>query len=244
MNPKRDTVPVTHETRRRDGDLEQRSVALDGPSAAGKSTLARRAAKHFGLVYVDTGALYRCIAYNALKNDQDPNDEGGVVKLLPGIRLEMFYDESGLQRMILSGEDVTNLIRTPEISICASDISALPPVREFLLSMQREMAEKYDVVMDGRDIGTVVLPYAGLKVFVTADTSVRARRRFLELQERGVETTLDEVEKDLSMRDRNDSSRAAAPLRVAEGAVILDTTYMSLEESFEQLCNLIGGILV
>lgn len=219
--------------------MEQKSIALDGPTAAGKSTLARRAAKHFGLVYVDTGALYRCIAYHALKNGQDPKDETGVAKLLPGIQLEILYDDSGLQRMLLSNKDVTDLIRTPEISICASNISALPPVREFLLSTQREMAIKYNVIMDGRDIGTVVLPMAGLKVFITAETSVRAKRRYIELQEKGIETTLEEVEKDLIMRDRNDSSRATAPLRIAEGAVILDTTDMDFEESFEKLCDLI-----
>ena len=222
--------------------MEQRSVALDGPSAAGKSTLARRAAGHFGLVYVDTGALYRCIGYHALKNDLNPGDEAGVVKHLPYIRLEMFYDGSGVQRMLLSGEDITELIRTPQISAYASQISALPPVRAFLLSMQRDMADKYDVVMDGRDIGTVVLPDAGLKVFITADPATRAKRRFMELLESGVKTTLDEVEREMAIRDSNDSSRAAAPLRIADGAVILDTTDMDLEKSFSTLCGLIADM--
>jgi len=222
--------------------MEKRSVALDGPAGAGKSTLARRAAKHFGMIYVDTGALYRSVGLYALRNNVASKDEMGVVSLLPEIDLEMKYDDNGVQRMLLCGKDVTDDIRTPEASTYASDVSAMPPVRAFLLSMQRDMAIKYDVIMDGRDIGTVVLPNAGLKVFLTAKLDTRAKRRYLELIEKGVDTTLLNVEKDMCIRDKNDSERSAAPLMVADGAVILDTTNMDLEESFHALCRLIESV--
>ena len=221
--------------------MENRSVALDGPSAAGKSTLARRAAKNFGYIYVDTGALYRCIGLYTLRNNVGSKDEQGVVRLLSGINLEIVYDETMEQRMILNAEDVTDLIRTPEASMYASDISAMPPVRGYLLSMQRELAVKNNVVMDGRDIGTVVLPDAGLKVFITASPEVRVQRRYLELIARNIDTTLEDVEYDLITRDKNDSERQAAPLRVADDAVVLDTTDMDLDESFVALCDLITG---
>jgi len=221
--------------------LEQRSIALDGPSGAGKSTLAKRVAKHFGIIYVDTGALYRCVGLYAIRNNVDSLDKPGVEKLLPEINLEMKYDDTGLQRMFLNGEDVTDKIRLPEASKYASDVSAMPPVREFLLSMQREMAEKYDTIMDGRDIGTVVLPGAGLKIFITADPERRAYRRFLELKEKNPDTKLEDVRDAMLSRDKNDSERAAAPLKAADDAVILDTTDLNLEESFEALCNIISG---
>ena len=220
--------------------MEKRSVALDGPSAAGKSTLARMAAKQFGLIYVDTGALYRCVGLYAMRKSVGSRDEAGVVGLLPEIKLEMRYDDDGVQRMFLNGEDVTDDIRLPEASKYASDVSAMPPVRAFLLSMQREMAVKYDVVMDGRDIGTVVLPDAGLKVFMLAEPAARAKRRYLELKEKNIAVTLEEIERDMLERDKNDSERAAAPLKAADDAVILDTTYMNLEESFNALCGLIA----
>lgn len=219
--------------------MEQRSVALDGPAGAGKSTLARRAARHFGLIYVDTGALYRCVGLYTLRNNVASRDETNVVKLLPEISIEMRYDDDGIQRMLLNGEDVTDAIRAPEVSTYASDVSAMPPVRDFLISMQREMAVKYDVIMDGRDIGTVILPNAGLKVFLTADSRVRAKRRFIELMEKNVDTTLDEVENDMMIRDKNDSERETAPLKAAEDSVILDTTLLDLDESFHALCELI-----
>ena len=220
--------------------METRSVALDGPAGAGKSTLARRAAKHFGLIYVDTGALYRCVGLFAMRNGVGSKDEAGVVALLPKIKLEMKYDNDGVQRMILNGEDVTDDIRIPEASMYASDVSAMPPVRDFLLSMQREMAVKYDVIMDGRDIGTVVLPDAGLKVFLTAEPEARAQRRYLELVEKNAEITLEEVAADMALRDKNDSERAAAPLKAADDAILLDTTNMNLEESIDALCGLIS----
>jgi len=194
------------------------------------------------MIYVDTGALYRSVGLYALRSKVASRDEMGVVNLLPKIDLEMKYDDSGVQRMLLCGKDVTDDIRTPEASTYASDVSAMPPVRAFLLSMQRDMAIKYDVIMDGRDIGTVVLPNAGLKVFLTARLDTRAKRRYLELIEKGVDTTLQSVEKDMGVRDTNDSERSAAPLMAADDAVILDTTNMDLEESFHALCRLIESV--
>ena len=227
--------------------MEQHSIALDGPAGAGKSTLAKMTAKHFGLIYVDTGALYRCVGLYVRRNGVASKDVDGVTALLPSINLEMKYDDHGTQRMLLGGEDVTDAIRSPEASVYASDVSAMPVVRDFLLSMQREMAKKYDVIMDGRDIGTVVLPKSGIKVFLTAEPETRAQRRYLELLEKNVETTLEDVKKDMNMRDKNDSERAVAPLKAADDSIILDTTYLNLEESFNALCDIIlkgnaGGV--
>ena len=219
--------------------MEKNSIALDGPAGAGKSTLARMASKRYGIIYVDTGALYRCVGLYAFRNGVGSKDEAGLVRLLPDISIEMRHDESGVQRMVLNGEDVTDDIRSPEISGYASDVSAMPPVRAFLLNMQKEMAIKYDVVMDGRDIGTVVLPGAGLKVFLTADLETRAKRRHLELLEKKVDTDLETVMREMGARDKNDSERAAAPLKPAVDSVFLDTTHMDLDESLNALCELI-----
>jgi len=221
--------------------MKRKSVALDGPSGAGKSTLAKRVAKHFGLIYVDTGALYRCIGLFAFRSNVSSTDREAATALLPQIKLEMFYDDSGVQRMLLCGEDVTDAIRMPEISKYASDVSAMPEVRDYLLSMQRDMAAKYDVIMDGRDIGTVVLPDAGLKIFITADENARAKRRYLELIEKGVDTTLEEVLNAMILRDKNDSEREVAPLKAADDAIILDTSELDFDESFAALCKLIEG---
>ncbi|MDR3277535.1 MAG: (d)CMP kinase, partial [Oscillospiraceae bacterium] len=217
--------------------MEEKSIAIDGPSGAGKSTLARLAAKKFGLIYVDTGALYRTVGLFILRGGVGSKDEKGVARLLPEIEIEMRYDGAGVQRMILNGEDVTDDIRLPEVSIYASDVSAMVPVRAFLLQMQRDMAVKYNAILDGRDIGTVVLPGAGLKIFLTAEPGIRAARRHAELREKGVETTYEDVLRDITYRDVNDSSRAAAPLRAAEGAVILDTSAIDLNASFEVICG-------
>ena len=219
--------------------MENNSIALDGPAGSGKSTLAKRVAAHFGLVYVDTGALYRSIGLFVLRNNVSSKDESGVLSLLPKIKIEMKYDSSGVQRMFLCGDDVTDDIRLPEVSIYASDVSAIPQVRDFLLAMQREMAEKYDVIMDGRDIGTVILPSAGLKIFITADVEARANRRFIELKEKGIEATFDDVLRDMILRDKNDSERATAPLKPADDAILLDTTELDLEQSFEAICRLV-----
>lgn len=215
------------------------SVAIDGPSGAGKSTLAKLCAESLGFLYVDTGAIYRTVGVAVRNAGIGSKDEERVSALLPSIEISMRHDENGLQRMILNGKDVTDEIRLPEISIYASDVSAMPSVRTFLLEMQRHLAETNNVIMDGRDIGTVVLPDAELKIFLTAAPEERAQRRYEELKLRGVDTTFDEVLRDIQYRDMNDSSRSTAPLRPAEGAIILDTTGNTLEQSFK----LIRGII-
>ena len=219
--------------------MENRSVAIDGPAGAGKSTLAKMAAREFGLIYVDTGALYRCVGLFALQNGVGSRDAAGVEKLLSDITIEMRHDETGTQRMLLNGVDVTDDIRTPEVSVYASDVSAIPVVREFLFSQQKEMAVKYDVIMDGRDIGTVVLPGAGLKIFLTASPEVRATRRYKEFIEKGVSTTYEDVLASVNERDYNDSHREIAPLKPSVESVILDTSDIGLEESFRKLCSVI-----
>ena len=219
--------------------MEIRSIAIDGPSGAGKSTLSKMVAKEFGLIYVDTGAMYRTIGLFVQRNGVGSKDAVNVEKLLPQINIEMKYDETGTQRMVLNGEDVSDDIRLPQISIYASDVSAMPAVRAFLLEMQRSMAKTYDVIMDGRDIGTVVLPNAGLKIFLSADAEDRAARRFAELHEKGVSTTYKEVLNDINYRDENDSKRAAAPLKPADDSVIVDTTGNTLNDSFELISDLV-----
>ncbi len=215
------------------------SIAIDGPAGAGKSTLAKQTAAAFGFIYVDTGAIYRTVGLAAKRAGVGSKDADGVSALLPGLQIELRHNANGEQRMYLAGEDVSEQIRTPEISIYASDVSAMPPVRAFLLEMQRKLAREHSVVMDGRDIGTVVLPDAGLKIFLTASAEARAKRRLLELQAKGVETSFEEVLRDIRYRDENDSSRAAAPLRAAEDSVLLDTTDLTLEESREKLLALV-----
>ena len=216
-----------------------KSIAVDGPSGAGKSTLSRMIARRFGLIYVDTGAMYRTVGLYVLRQGIDSHDKAGVVSVLPDIHVGMRYDDSGVQRMLLNGEDVSDEIRLPGVSLYASDVSAMPEVRSFLLHMQRKLAEENSVIMDGRDIGTVVLPGAGLKIFLSATPEDRARRRYEDLCLKGVETTPEDVLRDINYRDRNDSTRAAAPLRPADGAVILDTTGNTLEESFEAVSRLV-----
>lgn len=215
------------------------SIAIDGPSGAGKSSLAKRCAKEFGFIYVDTGAIYRTVGLAALRADVDRKNEDAVVAILPALDIKMGYDESGLQRMYLNGEDVSDAIRMPEISICASDVSAHAKVRLFLLEMQRNLARENNVIMDGRDIGTVVLPDADLKIFLTAKAEARAHRRILELKNKGVDANYEEVLKDIIYRDEQDSTRAAAPLKAAEDAVHVDTSEINFEQSFELLCRII-----
>ena len=215
------------------------SVAIDGPSGAGKSTLARSAAAELGYLYVDTGAIYRTIGYYAHANHIDPKDEQAVASALPQVRVELTYGDDGLQHMLLNGQDVTKEIRLPEISLCASAVSAHPGVRAFLLEMQRELARTHNVIMDGRDIGTVVLPDADVKIFLTASPEARARRRMLELEQRGTPEPYEKILKEIEQRDWDDTHRAAAPLRQAEDAVLLDTTELNFEESREALLKLI-----
>ena len=215
------------------------SVAVDGPSGAGKSTLSKAVAQELGIVYVDTGAIYRSIGYYIFKMGIDPKDAGAVVGALPMIRVDMRYSEDGMQHMLLNGEDVTEKIRLPEISMYASAVSAHPAVRSYLLEMQRGLARTHNVIMDGRDIGTVVLPDAQVKVFLTASSEARARRRMLELEQRGTPQPFEQILKDIQERDWNDSHRATAPLRQAEDAVLLDTTELTFQESEAALLDII-----
>lgn len=214
-------------------------MAVDGPSGSGKSTLARAAAKKLKFIYVDTGAIYRTVGLHALRRDVPPRDAAAVSALLPEIGITLTYDEGGLQRMLLNGEDVTDLIRTQEVSMAASAVSTHPAVRSFLLDMQRDMAKKHSVIMDGRDIGTVVLPNADVKIFLTAGSEVRARRRWLELQQRGTPEDFDQILRQTRERDAQDASRAVAPLRPAEDAVTLDTTELDLEQSLKRVIEII-----
>lgn len=218
---------------------KQVSIAIDGPSGAGKSSLARRAAAHFGLIYVDTGAIYRCVGLAAYRRGVDTKNAEAVAAILPELEIRMIYNEAGEQRMLLGDEDVSAAIRLPEISICASNVSAHPVVRAFLLDMQRKMAREHSVIMDGRDIGTVVLPNADLKIYLTASAEARAQRRLLELQAKGVETSFEDVLRDIELRDYQDSHRAEAPLCQADDAVLLDTTEIDFEQSFERLREII-----
>ena len=215
------------------------SIAIDGPSGAGKSTLARRCAEAFGFLYVDTGAIYRTVGLAALRRGIDRKDMEAVSRMLPDIQIEMKYNEAGEQRMFLDSEDVSEAIRLPEISICASDVSSLALVRRYLMDMQRSLARETNVIMDGRDIGTVVLPNADLKIFLTASAEARAERRLKELLEKGVDTDYNAVLTDIRYRDEQDSTRAAAPLRRADDAVLVDTSDLNLEESFALLSQLI-----
>ena len=217
---------------------KHRSIAIDGPSGAGKSTLARALAKALGYLYVDTGAIYRTVGLQASRTGVDPEDRDGVVALLPGLDIRLGYGEDGVQRMFLNGEDVSQAIRQHEISRYASGVSALPEVRAFLLDRQRQLAAEQDVVMDGRDIGTVVLPQADVKIFLTAAPEARARRRWLELQQRGDQTDYETVLRDVIDRDEKDTNRAAAPLRQAEDAVLADTTQLDLEQSLDLLISI------
>ena len=216
------------------------NVAIDGPSGAGKSTIARAAAKDLGLLYVDTGAIYRSIGYYLLRHGVDPKDKERVLPLLPGIRIALRYEEDGLQHMLLNGEDVTKAIRENAVSGYASLVSAYPEVRAFLLDMQREMARKQDVLMDGRDIGTVVLPDATVKIFLTASPEARATRRWKEYQAKGMPNTYEEVLADVKQRDYQDTHRAAAPLKQAEDAVLLDTSELNFEQSLDAMKQIIA----
>ena len=215
--------------------MTYRSIAIDGPSGAGKSTLARRLARELGFLYVDTGAIYRTVALAVRRRGIDPADAAAVAALLPGLSITLGYGEDGLQRMTLDGEDVTAAIRENEVSRYASQVSAMQEVRDFLMEMQRSLAREHNVVMDGRDIGTVVLPKAEVKIFLTASVEQRALRRQKELLEKGQDVPLERVLEEIAQRDHDDTHRAAAPLRQAEDAVLVDTSELTWEESLEAL---------
>lgn len=214
------------------------AIAIDGPAGAGKSTIARALAAKKGYIYVDTGALYRAVGYAVSAMGGDWRDEATVTASLPRIQVALRYVD-GQQRVFVNGEDVSDRIRTPEMSMAASAVSALPPVREFLFQLQQDMAAQNNVVMDGRDIGTVVLPHADVKIFLSASAKARAERRRLELLEKGQDVPFEEVLADMEKRDYDDSHRAIAPLRKAEDAVAVDTTELTLQESIDYMLRLV-----
>ena len=222
----------------REGDIKMISVAIDGPAGAGKSTLARRLAADFGYIYVDTGAMFRTIGLYALRAGKEPKDNEAVDALLPNITLEFAFIE-GEQHIYLNGEDVSTAIRTEEVGMAASAVGANPAVRAFLLEMQRDMAKTQNILMDGRDIGTVVLPNATVKIFLTASPEARATRRWKEYQQKGIDTPYEDVLADVKQRDYQDTHRAAAPLKQADDAVLLDTSELNFEQSFEAMKKII-----
>lgn len=216
------------------------SVAIDGPAGAGKSTIAKAAAQALGFVYVDTGAIYRTVGLAAKRSGYAGDDRNGVVGMLPSLDIDMRYVD-GIQRMFLNGEDVSEEIRTPEASVYASNVAAMPEVRSFLMEMQRRMARQYDVLMDGRDIGTVVLPDAQLKIFLTASARERARRRYAQLLEKGTDQSFETVLAEIEERDKRDSERETAPLKQAEDAVLLDTSDLDCEQSIRAVIDLVNA---
>jgi len=223
--------------------MNHKSIAIDGPAGAGKSTLARKLAEKLGFLYVDTGAIYRTVAVKVLWEKADPADPAQVIPLLEGLEIHIGYDSDGVQRMYLEGEDVSAAIRKHKVSGVASQVSAIPEVRAFLLDFQRKLARESNVVMDGRDIGTVVLPQADVKIFLTAAPEARAKRRLLELEQRGEAADFDAILRDIKDRDWQDEHRAIAPLKQAADAVLLDTTHLTPEEAIQAVLNLVkrGG---
>ncbi|MBR3867726.1 MAG: (d)CMP kinase [Clostridia bacterium] len=205
------------------------NIAIDGPAGAGKSSVAKAVAAKLGFIYVDTGALYRSIGVNALRNDVSTDDAQAVTALLPETNVELKFID-GIQRVFLNGEDVSEAIRMPEASMAASNVSAIPAVRAFLLDLQRDMAKNNNVIMDGRDIGTVILPCAQYKFFLTASAEVRADRRFKELKEKGIDVDYKALLDEIIQRDYNDSHRETAPLKQADDAILVDSSNMTLEE--------------
>lgn len=214
------------------------AVAIDGPSGAGKSSLAKKLAAHYGLLYIDTGAMYRAIALYAMRRGVDPGDHDRVIPLLKEVHLALRHAD-GEQRIEMDGEDVTKEVRKEEVGMGAAAVSSCPQVRTFLVEWQRSLAKQENVIMDGRDIGTVVLPDAQVKIFLTASAAVRAQRRYLELCEKGVDTTYDKVLAMVEKRDYEDTHREQSPLCQAQDAVLVDTSGCDFDEAFRRLCNVI-----
>ncbi len=215
------------------------NVAIDGPAGAGKSTMAKAAAKELGFIYIDTGALYRTVGLNALRNGADIENPESIEKTLTeNLSVELRFID-GEQRMFLNGEDVSLKIRTPEASMAASKVSAVPAVREYLFDLQKKLANENNCIMDGRDIGTVVLPDAKVKIFLTASPEARAKRRYKELVEKGMDVKYEDVLSEMKERDYNDSHRAIAPLKPASDAIFLDTSDIGLEDSVELIIKTI-----
>ena len=214
------------------------NIAIDGPAGAGKSTIAKTLAKELGYVYVDTGAMYRAMAYYFIQQGIDKDDESAITEAVSGADVTIRY-EAGAQQVLLNGENITGSLRTEQVGNMASATSIYPAVRTKLMSLQQKLAKTTDVIMDGRDIGTVVLPEAELKVFLTASAEARARRRLLELESKGVSSSFEEIMKDIEYRDVQDSSRASAPLKAAEDAVLVDTSELDFEQSLALLAELV-----
>lgn len=214
------------------------AIAIDGPAGAGKSTIARLAAKELGFIYVDTGALYRTIGLAAFHRSLTAEDKDAIIEMLTAIKVELAFNEKHEQIVLLDGEDVSGLIRTPEISMMASAVSAIPEVRAFLLDLQRDMAHTNNVIMDGRDIGTVVLPDAKIKIFLSASPECRARRRYDELIEKGMDVKYEDILSDVIARDYADSHRDIAPLKPADDAIMVDTSGEDLETSVNKLLTI------
>ncbi len=215
------------------------NIAIDGPSGAGKSTIARAVSGKLGFLYIDTGAMFRSLAYKAVKNGIDiANEHDSLKSMLSGTTLTIERID-GVQHMILDGEDITDFIRTPEVSKAASDIAVIDFVRGWLLELERSLAQKNDCIMDGRDIGTHVLPDAKVKIFLTASSEVRAKRRLAELKEKGIDISYDEVLNDMKYRDKQDSERKVAPLKMANDAHLADTSDKSFDESVEYILDII-----
>lgn len=219
--------------------MEHRSIAIDGPAGAGKSTLARQLAKKIGFLYVDTGAIYRTVALKTIKAGVTPSEKEKVIPLLENLDIRMDYGPDGEQQMFLEGENVSKAIREHQVSNLTSQVSAMKEVRDFLLDFQRKQAREHNVVMDGRDIGTVVLPGADVKIFLTAAPEARAHRRLRELEQRGQSADFETILHDIIDRDERDRNREIAPLRQAEDAVLLDTTKLNLEESLDAMLSLV-----
>ena len=217
-------------------------IALDGPSGSGKSVMAKAVAKKLGILYVDTGALYRAIGLYMFRNNVDIKDSNAVIENLKNVSVELSHSDDG-QIVLLNGENVSSDIRLPEISMYASGVSAIPEVRAFLLDIQRDTAKKNNVIMDGRDIGTVIFPDAEVKIFLFAQDEIRAQRRYKELLEKGIQTTFEEVLSDMQKRDENDRNRKVAPALPAEDAVMLDSSYLNIDETIAKIIEIIESKL-
>ena len=221
--------------------MKTRKIAIDGPAGAGKSSLAKAAAKELGYIYIDTGAMYRAVGLAVLNEGLNPKTKEDVFSVLDSVNIDIKYFD-GEQNIFLNGNNVSKLIRTPEVSVAASDVAVIPEVRKKLVAIQRELSQKNDVIMDGRDIGTRVLPDADVKIFLTATAEERANRRYKELLEAGDSVAYEDVLKDIIYRDKNDSERETDPLRQAEDSILFDTTGYNVEESKNKLIEIIKGI--
>ncbi len=219
--------------------MKKIQIAIDGPSGAGKSTMAKLISKQLGALYLDTGAMYRAVALKAIKTGVDTKDGVALSEMVKDIDIKVYYRDHQ-QRIFLDGEDVTGDIRTPEVTVGSSDVAIVPEVRKKMVELQQEIAKTNSVIMDGRDIGTHVLPNADVKIFLTASAEDRARRRYKELEEKGaLKQTFEELKRDMEYRDQNDSNRKASPLKKAEDAILFDNTGLSIEKSVDMILDIV-----